>query len=138
MHYAKLTGKPETDRTSIALVFAKGTVEKMVETLLVVNDLFAIPAGAENHEANACSTIRRDIELVNYMPHMHVRGKAMKYEVVYPDGKRETLLNVDRYNFNWQTLYRLKKPVAIPKGSRFVVSAVFDNSAKNKLNPLKP
>jgi len=135
MHYAKTTGKSESDQTRIAFVFAKGPVEKMVETLLVVNDLFAIPAGAENHEANACLMARRDLHLINYMPHMHVRGKAMKYEVVLPDGKRETLLNVDRYNFNWQTLYKLKEPVAVPKGSRFIVTGWFDNSAKNRLNP---
>ncbi|MFN0108086.1 MAG: thiol-disulfide isomerase [Blastocatellia bacterium] len=135
MHYAKTTGKVEKDRTSMAIVFAKQPVEKQIETLLIVNDLFAVPAGAENHTANACSTLRRDVELVGYMPHMHVRGKSMKYEVVYPDGKRETLLNVDRYNFNWQTLYNLKQPVALPKGAKMIVTAVFDNSAKNKLNP---
>ncbi|MGH9799906.1 MAG: DUF3471 domain-containing protein [Blastocatellia bacterium] len=135
MHYAKTTGKVEKDRTNMAIVFAKQPVEKQIETLLIVNDLFAIPAGAENHVANACFTLRRDIELVGYMPHMHVRGKAMKYEAVYPDGKRETLLNVDRYNFNWQTLYNLKQPVALPKGAKMIVTAVFDNSAKNKLNP---
>jgi mono/diheme cytochrome c family protein len=135
MHYAKTTGKPETDRTSIALRFATGPVEKMVETMLVVNDLFSIPAGAENHQANACMTTRRDIQLVSYMPHMHVRGKAMKYEVALPNGNRETLLNVGRYHFNWQTLYKLKEPVAIPKGSRLIITAWFDNSVKNKLNP---
>ncbi|MBL8205017.1 MAG: thiol-disulfide isomerase [Blastocatellia bacterium] len=135
MHYAKTTGQSEKDRTSIGLVFAKQPVEKMIDTYLVVNNLFAVPPGAENHSANACMTTRRDVELVNYMPHMHVRGKAMKYEVIYPDGKRETLLNVDRYNFNWQTLYKLKSPVAIPKGSQLVVTGVFDNSTKNKLNP---
>src|SRR5581483_1282509 len=85
MHYSKTTGKPERDRTSIALVFAKQPVEKMIEMLLGVNDLFAIPPGGENHEANACFTFRRDGQLVNYMPHMHVRGKDMKYEVIYPD-----------------------------------------------------
>jgi mono/diheme cytochrome c family protein len=135
MHYAKTTGSPESDRTSIAFSFAKQPVQKQIETLLVVNNLFAVPAGAENHEANACMTTRRDYELVNYMPHMHVRGKAMKYEVLYPDGKREMLLNVDRYNFNWQTLYKLKSSVAIPKGARLMVTGIFDNSAKNKLNP---
>jgi hypothetical protein len=135
MHYAKTTGQVEKDRTSIGLVFAKQPVEKMIESLIVVNNLFAVPPGAENHTANACMTTRRDVELVNYMPHMHVRGKAMKYEVIYPDGKRETLLNVDRYNFNWQTLYKLSKPVAIPKGSQLMVTGVFDNSTKNKLNP---
>ncbi len=135
MHYAKTTGQPESDRTSIAFTFARQPVQKQIETLLVVNSMFAVPPGAENHEANACMTTRRDYELVNYMPHMHVRGKAMKYEVVYPDGKRETLLNVDRYFFNWQTLYKLKTPVALPKGARLMVTGWFDNSTKNKLNP---
>jgi len=135
MHYSKTTGKPEKDRTSMALVFAKQPVEKMVETLLVVNDLFSIPAGAENHEAKACLTLRRDAELLNYMPHMHVRGKAMKYEALLPDGKRETLLNVPTYDFNWQTLYKLKQPVALPKGSKLMVTGWFDNSVKNKSNP---
>jgi mono/diheme cytochrome c family protein len=135
MHYSKTTGNPEKDRTSVALIFAKQPVEKAVETLTVVNSLFSIPPGAENHEATACYNVPRDIQFVNYFPHMHVRGKAMKYEIVYPDGRRETLLQVDKYNFNWQTLYALKRPVSVPKGSRFVVTARFDNSAKNKLNP---
>ncbi|MGH9751414.1 MAG: DUF3471 domain-containing protein [Blastocatellia bacterium] len=135
MHYSKTTGKPEKDRTSLALVFAKQPVEKTVETLTVVNSLFLIPPGAENHEVTACYNVQRDLQFVNYFPHMHVRGKDMKYEVIYPDGRRETLLWVEKYNFNWQTLYTLKNPAPIPKGSRFVVTAHFDNSARNKYNP---
>jgi mono/diheme cytochrome c family protein len=135
MHYAKTTGQPETDRTSVGLLFAKAPVEKMIETLTVVNQLFLIPPGADNHQATACYTFPLDAQLVNYMPHMHVRGKAMKYEAVYPDGRRETLLQVDKYDFNWQTLYKLKQPVPIPRGTKFVVTAHFDNSAKNKYNP---
>ncbi|HEU0173548.1 MAG TPA: DUF3471 domain-containing protein [Blastocatellia bacterium] len=135
MHYSKATGKPETDRTSVGIVFAKQPIEKTIETLTVINSLFLIPPGAENHEATACYNVPRDLQFVNYFPHMHVRGKDMKYEVVYPDGRRETLLQVDKYNFNWQTLYILRNPLPIPKGSRFVVTAHFDNSAKNKYNP---
>src|SRR5215471_11331701 len=135
MHYSKTTGKPEKDRTSVGLVFAKQPVEKTIETLTVINSLFLIPPGAENHEATACYSVQRDLQFVNYFPHMHVRGKDMKYEVVYPDGRRETMLRIDKYNFNWQTLYILKNPLPVPKGSRFVVTAHFDNSAKNKSNP---
>jgi uncharacterized protein DUF3471/copper type II ascorbate-dependent monooxygenase-like protein len=135
MHYSKTTGKPEKDRTSVALVFAKQPVDKAIETLTVINSLFLIPPGAENHQATACYNVPRDIQFVNYFPHMHVRGKAMKYEIVYPDGRQETLLQVDKYNFNWQTLYILKNPLPVPRGSRFVVTAHFDNSAKNKYNP---
>lgn len=135
MHYSKTTGKPEKDRTSLALVFAKGPVKKEILSHDITNFFFQIPPGADNHEVTACYTFQRDAELVNYMPHMHVRGKDMKYEAIYPDGRRETLLSVSPYNFNWQTLYKLKKPVSIPKGTKIVVTAHFDNSAKNKYNP---
>jgi hypothetical protein len=59
----------------------------------------------------------------------------MKYEVIYPDGRRETLLNVPKFNFNWQMFYALKNPINIPKGSKLIVTAHFDNSKKNKYNP---
>ncbi len=134
MHYAKTTGKPEKDRTIVGLQFAKAPVEHMIESRDVTNFFFKIPPGAENHEATACYIFPRDVQLVNYMPHMHVRGKDMKFEVLYPDGRRETLLSVD-YNFNWQTLYKLNKPVPVPKGAKFMVTAHFDNSAKNEHNP---
>ena len=135
MHYSKTTGKAERDLTTAGLYFAKAPVEKMISTRDVQNLLFKIPAGAENHEVTDCFTFPRDTQLVNYMPHMHVRGKDMKYEIEYPDGRREILINVPRYNFNWQTLYKLTAPVAVPKGSKLIVTAHFDNSARNKYNP---
>lgn len=136
MHYAKMRGKVEKDRTSVALIFAKAPVEKMVGTRSIINQLFAIPAGADNHEVTACWTYQRDVELISFMPHMHVRGKSMKYEVFYPDNqKRQTLLDVPRYNFHWQTLYVLKKPLKIPSGSRIKVTGHFDNSERNMHNP---
>ena len=135
MHYSKVTGKVEKDRSSIGFIVAKEPPEKMLMSFGVVNHYFKIPPGADNHEVKGCYTFGRDTELLTYLPHMHVRGKSMKYEVIYPDGRRETLLNVPRYDFNWQTMYRLEKPVVIPKGTRMIVTAHFDNSEKNKHNP---
>lgn len=66
---------------------------------------------------------------------MHLRGKDMQYEAFYPDGRRETLLSVPAFDFHWQTVYRLEKPLPIPKGTRLVVTAHFDNSARNPYNP---
>lgn len=135
MHYSKSTGKPEKDRSGVALLFARKPVEKMVVSLDIMNFYFRIPAGVDNHKVTACSTFKKDVEIVSFMPHMHVRGKDMMYEAVYADGRRETLLNVPRYSFYWQMLYKLKKPIAIPKGTRIAVTAHFDNSARNKYNP---
>ncbi|MFY9554883.1 MAG: thiol-disulfide isomerase [Blastocatellia bacterium] len=138
MHYSAFRGSLKesvTDRTSIGLIFAKQAPEKMVITSAAANVMFKIPAGDDNHEVLACQTVPRDIQVINYMPHMHLRGKDMKYEVVYPDGRRETLLWVPKFSFNWQSVYWLKQPVNIPKGTKLIVTAHFDNSTKNKYNP---
>ena len=135
MHYSKATGKPEKDRSRVALLFARKPVEKMVVSLDIMNLYFRIPAGAADHEVTACSTFKRDAQIVSFMPHMHIRGKDMRYEAIYADGRRETLLNVPRYSFYWQMLYKLKKPIVIPKGTRIAVTAHFDNSIRNKYNP---
>jgi len=138
MHYSAFRGSLKenvTDRTSIGLIFSKQPPDKMVITSAAANVMFKIPAGDGNHEVVACQTVPRDIQVINYMPHMHLRGKDMKYEAVYPDGKRETLLWVPKFSFNWQAVYWLKRPVNIPKGTKLIVTAHFDNSTKNKYNP---
>jgi hypothetical protein len=135
MHYSKATGKVERDRSMIGLVFAKQPPEKQSITRPVANTWFEIPAGAENHKVTACWTTKDDIHITTLMPHMHLRGKAMEIKAVYADGRSEVLLNVPEYSFSWQTVYYFKKPVAIAKGTRIVVTAYFDNSAKNKHNP---
>ena len=68
-------------------------------------------------------------------PHMHLRGKDMTYTAIYPDGRREILLRVPKFDFGWQTDYWLAEPLALPKGSKFHVTAHFDNSAANRDNP---
>jgi hypothetical protein len=69
------------------------------------------------------------------MPHMHVRGKAFKYIAVAEDGTEEVLLDVPRYDFNWQTTYRFKEPKLLKKGTRIRAIAHYDNSKKNPANP---
>jgi hypothetical protein len=66
---------------------------------------------------------------------MHLRGKAFKYTLTYPDGKSEVLLEVPHYDFNWQLSYILAEPRKIPAGSKIEAVAWYDNSANNKYNP---
>ena len=97
---------------------------------------FAIPPNDGNWESPPASVeFTEDVDLVWMFPHMHVRGKEMTYRLVYPDGKSETVLSVPRYDFNWQLGYDLAKPVHVPKGTKLVVTAHFDNSVNNKFNP---
>ena len=135
LHYSKTAGKVEKDRSMVGLIFAKEPADKNVYTYPISNNYFKVPPGAEHHQVTACWTTKDDIHLITMMPHMHLRGSAMEFKALYPDGRSETLLNVPNYSFSWQTVYYSRKPLAIPKGTRIVVTAYFDNSAKNKYNP---
>ena len=73
--------------------------------------------------------------LTNLTPHMHLRGKSFKFEVQYPDGTKEVLLDVPNYDFNWQLRYILAEPKLMPRGTRMICTATFDNSEDNLANP---
>ena len=135
VHYAKSTGEVQKDRSSIGLIFAKTQLRKVIDTRLIFNGYFSIPPGAASHRTTACWTLSSDAEIVSLTPHMHVRGKAMEIRAIYADGRSEVLLNVPAYKFSWQTIYYLKRPLPIPKGTRIAVTTLFDNSPENKYNP---
>ena len=94
-----------------------------------------IPPYAENWKVVSIHTIREPITLYGLTPHLHLRGKSMKYTLTLPDGREDVLLDVPKYDFNWQLYYELAAPRHIPAGSKVTVVTLFDNSAKNKYNP---
>jgi hypothetical protein len=94
-----------------------------------------IPPYAENWKVVSVHTIREPITLYGLTPHLHLRGKSMRYTLTWPDGRDEVLLDVPKYDFNWQTYYELATPKKIPAGSKVTVVTFFDNSPKNRYNP---
>jgi len=136
MHYTTI-GQSITDQTQIGVVLAKEPPTKLRAGGggQIPNISFAIPAGHANYEVVAKQTINRDTYLSTMYPHMHVRGKDVSYTIVYPDGREEVVLNVPKYDFNWQLNYRLAEPKFIPKGSTLLIKAHYDNSKDNPFNP---
>lgn len=134
MHYTP-DGIERKDKSSVGLIFAKQPPEYEVKTRGIAQRLFLIPPGAKAHEVKSRTTFDKDVLLMSYLPHMHLRGKDFKYEVTFPDGKKETLMSVPRYDFNWQNNYRLEKPIRLPAGTRIDCTAHFDNSGENPNNP---
>ena len=96
---------------------------------------FAIPPGDSHYEGVAEYTFAKDALISSMMPHMHYRGKSIRYDLIYPDGTEELLLNVPRYDFNWQTSYRLKELKEVPAGTVVRMKGVWDNSPENLSNP---
>jgi len=134
MHYTAI-GKETTDRSRLGLVFAKAPpkVRYFVSDGPTGSNL-AIPAGASNAEVVSEMTAQEDTRLVYLQPHMHLRGKDYEVRLMFPNGKTETIFKA-KWDFNWQLGYDLEKPVDIPKGTRIVGIAHYDNSASNKFNP---
>lgn len=134
MHYTA-NGKAATDQTRIGFVFSKSPATERVVTLASANDKFVIPAGDPDHVVKSTITLREDAKLVSLLPHMHLRGKSFMMQAVYPTGETEVLIDVPRYDFNWQLIYRPTEQKLLPKGTKIECTAHFDNSANNKFNP---
>ena len=104
-------------------------------TLAVSDNQFVIPPGAPNVESVARMTFQSDVTLVSMLPHMHTRGKDFKYTAIYPDGRRDILLQIPHYDFDWQLTYQLSPQKRLPKGTVIECIAHFDNSKANPSNP---
>ena len=158
MHYQP-SGRVEKDRSLLGLWFAKKPVHHEVLTKGVTDTIFIagkelsetrmvdgrevkvrgripnIPPRVDNWEISGHMIVKEDITLSAFAPHMHLRGKDIKYTLVLPDGRQQVLLDVPRFDFNWQLHYELAEPLKIPAGSKIVAVAHYDNSLKNPYNP---
>jgi hypothetical protein len=135
VHYTP-NGTATTDQSEAALCFADpAKVEKEVRITAGFNFRFLIPPGAPDYMVTQKLEITRDSLMYTITPHMHYRGKSFKFTARYPDGGQEVLLDVPRYDFNWQNIYLLKEPKLLPSGTVIDMEAHYDNSADNPLNP---
>jgi thiol-disulfide isomerase/thioredoxin len=134
MHYTP-NGVAQEDLTSIGFVFAKQKPEREVFTAGAFAIKLEIPPGDPKYVANAVLPVPWDVRVLTFMPHMHVRGTSFRFAAARLGEPEKVLCDVPRYDFNWQTPYRLATPVAIPRGSFLHCVATFDNSEGNPYNP---
>jgi hypothetical protein len=134
MHYTT-NGKATTDRSRVGIIFAKEPPRQRARRYIIENFRFRIPPNDPNFKVTSRVFLDSDVILLSLTPHMHFRGKSFTYRAVYPNGRTETLLDVPRYNFNWQLTYELTRPLTLPKGTQIVCTAYYDNSRNNPFNP---
>ena len=158
LHY-QVSGRVEKDRSRLGLWFAKKPVTYEVLTKGVIDTIYIgglelsetrvvngkevkvrgkipnIPANVDDWEIAGELTVKEPITLYSFGPHMHLRGKDIKYILIWPDGRRQVLLDVPKFDFNWQLNYELAEPLKIPAGSKIFCVAHYDNSIKNRYNP---
>ncbi|WP_162136213.1 EF-hand domain-containing protein [Zavarzinella formosa] len=134
MHYTP-NGTATEDQTRIGLIFAKNPPEHEVRVVGIANTGLKIPAGASHHPEAAKLKLPADVTVLAFLPHMHLRGQAFRYEITPPGGKKETVLDVPNFDFNWQLYYRLAQPLELKKDTVIDATGWFDNSKSNPANP---
>ena len=140
LHYNP-TGKPEKDRTRLGIWFNKVPVTHEVLIRQAGDPLATTKGGlsiyrAEGREVEYTaddSSTRRRSKTPNIPA--YAENWRLKWVIVYPDGTEKTILNVPKFDFNWQFNYELKEPLKIPAGSKILGLGIYDNSIRNKWNP---
>jgi hypothetical protein len=138
IHYQP-NGSAEIDQTEIGFQFASDSIVaagiREVESRSAANTRFAIPPHDPNYRVDASYIFRRSGTLISLFPHTHVRGKAWQIELMAADSTKTMLLDVPRYDFNWQSFYAFKAPIRVDSGMRLNASAWYNNSNTNPSNP---
>jgi peroxiredoxin len=134
IHYTP-NGEEVQDRPRLGLVLTKERPRHEVLSQGVYETHFRIPPGKKDFPVSATHTLAKPGRLLSLTPHMHVRGSAFRYELILPDGTETVLLDVPRYDFNWQLNYRFREPIDVPAGAVVRATGTFDNSADNPANP---
>jgi len=134
MHYTA-SGHEMHDRTSVGFRFATGAPDEEIRMGAFINGSFTLPAGAKDVEVMSELEPTQTVKIWGLLPHTHLRGTRWKYTLEKPDGTSETVLDIPRYDFNWQTYYFFKTPLEIPAGAKLKSVAWYDNSASSKSNP---
>ena len=139
LHYTT-NGRESVDAGEIGLWFyPEGEIpeERMSGQCACIfpNTWTTIPANDPAFEQTASIMIKKDAKLHSFLPHMHFRGKYMRFYADYPDGTQEELINIAQYNYAWQLSYTYAEPKFVPAGTRITAVGAFDNSAQNPANP---
>ena len=130
IHYTP-NGQPTNDQLKIGLVFAKQPPQYEIHALGIPQINLDIPPGAHHHGEAAYYHVTRDMAVTGYQAHTHLRGIAFRYDLITTNGDTETLLDLPRYDFNWQLLYAYATPKLIPAGSTIRATAVYDKRGQS-------
>lgn len=138
VHYNNPGESPQTDLTRVGVHFTTGPFDTRLARVRASARDFVIPAGAPRATVMATAVVPDDLEAFAVNAHMHLLGREIRVTAHLPDGRREPLLLVDDWDFEWQLVYYFKRPVALPAGTRLEAVCAYDNSPANRRNPSRP
>jgi hypothetical protein len=134
MHYNAI-GQETTDQSKIGIKFARAPVHTQVNTTIVLNSGLVIPPMVQKHEVVAAFQFQTEARIHALRPHMHLRAQLGTASLITPDGNRQVLLHIPKWDDAWQNYYVLSRPARVARGSVLEYLASYDNSPANPLNP---
>jgi hypothetical protein len=136
MHYTPY-GKEAVDSSKMALYFyPEGEMpERIMRHTVIADNFIELPPNTDKHKEVAYLTFPKEAKLYSVFLHTHYRGQAGRLDMVLPDGTKQELINLPRYDFNWQRTYDFVEPVTVPAGAKLVATYLYDNSVRNASNP---
>jgi hypothetical protein len=137
IHYQP-SGKEEKDQSSLGIFFTKTPAWKVFMAVALGSRELRIPPGEKRYRRTVSYRLPVDVHVIGVLPHMHLLGREMKVTATLPSGKKQPMIWIKDWDFNWQGQYQYVKPVALPKGTVLHMEAFFDNSADNPKNPNSP
>lgn len=137
VHYHP-SGKPETDQSEVGIYYSKTKPKHMITGIALFNHKINIAPGDADYRMEEEVTLPCDVRALAIWPHMHLLGREMKVVATTPDNQEIPLLWVKDWDFNWQDGYEYKNPPMLPKGSKIKLTARYDNSKDNPVNPNSP
>jgi hypothetical protein len=136
MHYTPY-GKEAVDNSKMALYFyPEGeTPERIMRHTVIADNFIELPPNTDRHKEIAYLTFPKEAKLYSVFLHTHYRGQAGRLDMILPDGTKRELINLPRYDFNWQRTYDFVEPIVVPAGAKLVATYFYDNSVRNASNP---
>jgi hypothetical protein len=141
-HYSPSPLKEE-DNFLLKFYFSKEKPNRIIKTFIldegdIVNSPFFIPADSIITFYGRSQPLSIDISILSVLPHMHILGKTIKAFAITPAGEVVPLIHIPKWQFNWQFTYPFTNLLKLPAGSIIYVTATYDNTINNLLNPYYP
>ena len=132
------SGKPEPVQASMAFYFTDRAPTNMPDKISLNSYEIDIPAGVSNHVATESLVLPADLQVLGILPHAHYLATEVDGLANLPDGSKQWLLKINKWDFNWQGDYRCAHPIFLPKGTTVSMKFTFDNTDQNPSNPNHP
>jgi hypothetical protein len=132
------SGKPGIEQSSVGFFLTDEPPQRSMVDIMLLDKNIDIPPGESAFRTRDEFSVPVEMEVLALFPHMHMLGRDFRITAVPPTGEPFSLIWINDWDFNWQSLYQCEPAVRLPAGTKVVLEGVHDNSAANIRNPNNP